>query len=66
MIQSGCVKVIFASSETLDGDKHWRSILQAFEVSTIVVDEFHTVVTWCESNVCRRLGNYCGKESIKL
>ncbi|VDI35753.1 Hypothetical predicted protein [Mytilus galloprovincialis] len=35
-----------AFKEALVGDKDWRSIIQEFAVSLIVIDEFHTVATW--------------------
>ena len=40
---------LFASPEYLEylvGDKKFRATLQTFDVSTIVVDEFHTISTW--------------------
>ncbi|XP_063419305.1 probable ATP-dependent DNA helicase RecS [Mytilus trossulus] len=39
---------LFSSPEILVGDKDWREKLQRFKVSTIVVDEFHTIATWGE------------------
>lgn len=47
-IESGSFDFLFASPETLVGDQKWRVALQQFEVSTIVVDEFHTIATWGE------------------
>ncbi|CAG2234898.1 recQ [Mytilus edulis] len=46
MIAKGDVDIVFASPEALVGDKDWRSIIQEFAVSLIVIDEFHTVATW--------------------
>ena len=37
---------LFASPEYLVGDKKFRATLKTFDVSTIVVDEFHTISTW--------------------
>ncbi|XP_056016380.1 ATP-dependent DNA helicase RecQ-like [Ostrea edulis] len=46
LIQAGKVDIIYASPESLVGDSQWRSTIQRLNVTVIVVDEFHTVVTW--------------------
>ncbi|XP_021372830.1 uncharacterized protein LOC110462914 [Mizuhopecten yessoensis] len=43
-IRDGSIDLIFASPETLVGDRHWRE--QELDVSLIVVVEFHTIATW--------------------
>lgn len=48
LIQSGDFDYLFASPEYLVGDKTFRAKIQTFDVSTIVVDEFHTISTWGE------------------
>ncbi|XP_033754691.1 probable ATP-dependent DNA helicase RecS [Pecten maximus] len=47
-IENGLFDYLFASPETIVGNKNWRSKLKEFSVSTIVVDEFHTISTWGE------------------
>jgi superfamily II DNA helicase RecQ len=46
LIEAGKVDIIYASPESLVGDSQWRSTIQRLNVIAIVVDEFHTVVTW--------------------
>lgn len=46
LIQSGDFDYLFASPEYFVGDKTFRAKIQTFDVSTIVVDEFHTISTW--------------------
>ncbi|VDI28640.1 Hypothetical predicted protein [Mytilus galloprovincialis] len=42
------VNIIYASPETLVGDPICREVLKTLHVSTIVIDEFHTIATWGE------------------
>ena len=46
VISSGDFDYLFASPESLVGDKDFRQVLQKFNVSTVVIDEFHTISTW--------------------
>ena len=46
LIEGGKIGIIYASPESLVGDSHWRSTIQRLNVTTIVVDEFHTIATW--------------------
>lgn len=47
-VERGEFDYLFAAPEMLVGDQHWRSVCQKFKVSTIVIDEFHTIATWGE------------------
>ncbi|XP_069109470.1 bifunctional 3'-5' exonuclease/ATP-dependent helicase WRN-like [Argopecten irradians] len=46
LIREGKIDIIFASPETLVGDRHWRNDLEKLNVCAIVVDEFHTILSW--------------------
>lgn len=46
LMQRGEFDYLFASPEHLVGDKTFRTTIQAFDVSTLVVDEVHTISTW--------------------
>ncbi|OWF35276.1 ATP-dependent DNA helicase RecS [Mizuhopecten yessoensis] len=48
-IEKGQFDYLYASPEALVGDKNWSYKLKEFSVSTIVVDEFHTISTWGEN-----------------
>lgn len=45
-ISNGEFDYLFASPECLVGDKLFCQVLQNFGVSTIVIDEFHTISAW--------------------
>lgn len=45
-IIEGDIDIIFASPESLVGDVQFRDKIQDLNVSLIVIDEFHTVMTW--------------------
>ncbi|XP_048747213.2 probable ATP-dependent DNA helicase RecS [Ostrea edulis] len=49
-IEDGNFQYLFSSPEILVGDKVFRSKLQQYKVSTIVVDEVHTISTWGQSD----------------
>lgn len=48
LMQRGEFDYLFASPEHLVGDKTFRTTIQALDVSTLVVDEVHTISTWGE------------------
>ena len=56
-IEKGEFDYMFASPEMLVGDKDWRGKIQKFEVSTIVVDQFHTISTWYVCTDCACIWN---------
>ena len=45
-IPKGRIHVIYGSSEAFEGDPEWRNPMQHLDVTTIVIDEFHTIATW--------------------
>lgn len=46
-ILDGRVDIVYGSPEALVGNPEWReSMRSSLEVSTIVIDEFHTIATW--------------------
>eukprot|EP00105_Crassostrea_gigas_P002715 XP_011415342.1 PREDICTED: uncharacterized protein LOC105319492 [Crassostrea gigas] len=46
IIRDGAFDCLFGSPELLVGDSTFRDQLHAFDVSTIVVHEFHTIACW--------------------
>lgn len=46
IIRDGAFGYLFGSPELLVGDSTFIDQLHAFDVSTIVVDEFHTIACW--------------------
>lgn len=46
MIREGAFDYLFGAPELLVGDSSFREQLHKFSVSTIVVDEFHTIASW--------------------
>lgn len=49
-ILDGRVDIVYGSPEALVGNPEWReSMRSSLEVSTIVIDEFHTIATWGQS-----------------
>lgn len=46
IITDGAFDYLFVSPELPVGDGAFRDQLHAFDVSTIVVDEFHTIACW--------------------
>ncbi|XP_061173396.1 ATP-dependent DNA helicase RecQ-like [Saccostrea echinata] len=46
IIKEGAFDYLFGSPELLVGDSSFRDQLHQFGVSTIVVDEFHTIACW--------------------
>ncbi|CAC5358381.1 unnamed protein product [Mytilus coruscus] len=40
------VNIFYASPETLVGDPICREVLQTLNLTTIVIDDFHTIATW--------------------
>ena len=46
LCKEGKFDYLFGSPEHLVGDASWRNIIKDFTVSTIVVDEFHTITSW--------------------
>ena len=46
IIREGAFDYLFGSPELLVGDSSFRDQLLEFGVSTIVVDEFHTIASW--------------------
>lgn len=45
-ILDGRVDIVYGSPEALVGNPEWRESMRSLEVSTIVIDEFHTIATW--------------------
>ena len=45
-IIDGNIDIIYAFPESLVGDIQFRAKLQNLDVSLIVIDEFHTIMTW--------------------
>jgi superfamily II DNA helicase RecQ len=45
-ITQGKFDYLFGSPENLLGNREFRKEIQKFSVSTIVVDEFHTIASW--------------------
>lgn len=45
-ILKGRIDVIYGSPEAFVGDPEWRNSMQHLDVTTIVIDEFHTIATW--------------------
>lgn len=39
-------KLLFVSLQSLMGNKVWSATWEAVDVSTLVVDDFHTIFTW--------------------
>ncbi|XP_053390806.1 bifunctional 3'-5' exonuclease/ATP-dependent helicase WRN-like [Mercenaria mercenaria] len=50
LIKEGKFDYLFGSPEHLVGDDSWRNVIKTFNVSTIVVDEFHTITSWDEDD----------------
>lgn len=46
IIRDGAFDYLVGSPELVVGDSTFRDQLRAFDVSTIVVDEFHTIACW--------------------
>lgn len=66
IIRDGAFDYLFGSPELLVGDSTFRDQLHAFDVSTIVVDEFHTIACWGEKddddrNAFRKWFSYIGE-----
>lgn len=40
---------MYCSTEALIGNPEWRESMRSLEVSPIVIDEFHTIATWGQS-----------------
>ncbi|XP_078310160.1 ATP-dependent DNA helicase RecQ-like [Crassostrea virginica] len=50
IIREGALDYLFGALELLVGDSSFREQLHHFSVSTIVVDEFHTIASWGEKD----------------
>ncbi|XP_053388901.1 bifunctional 3'-5' exonuclease/ATP-dependent helicase WRN-like [Mercenaria mercenaria] len=50
LIKEGKFDYLFGSPEHLVGDDSWRNVIKTFNVSTIVVGEFHTITSWGEDD----------------
>nr|XP_022292514.1 uncharacterized protein LOC111103492 [Crassostrea virginica] len=66
MIREGAFDYLFGAPELLVGDSSFREQLHKFSVSTIVVDEFHTIASWGEKDeedrqAFRRWFSYLGE-----